>query len=162
MLTQQASMTRIELITEIAAPIELVFDLARDLDLHQKSTSQTKERIVAGRSTGLAEQGDEITFEATHFGVRQKLTSQIIEMSRPHRFVDQMTKGAFKSLHHIHEFRSTAAGTQMKDILTFEAPLGPLGILAEKLFLASYMRKFLAARNDFLKGEAESRAKSSS
>ncbi len=155
-------MTRIELTTEIAAPIELVFDLARDLDLHQKSTSQTKERIVAGKSTGLAELGDEITFEATHFGVRQKLTSKIIEMSRPNRFVDQMTKGAFKSLHHIHEFRSTPGGTEMKDVLTFEAPLGPLGILAEKLFLASYMKKFLAARNDFLKGEAESRATSAS
>ena len=155
-------MTRIELTTEIAAPIELVFDLARDLDLHQKSTSQTKERIVAGKSTGLAELGDEITFEATHFGVRQKLTSKIIEVSRPNRFVDQMTKGAFKSLHHIHEFSPTPGGTEMKDVLTFEAPLGPLGILAEKLFLASYMRKFLAARNDFLKSEAESRAKSAS
>lgn len=151
-------MTRIELATEIAAPIELVFDLARDLDLHQKSTSQTKERIVAGRSTGLAELGDEITFEATHFGVRQRLSSKIIELSRPHRFVDQMTKGAFKSLHHIHEFKSTNYGTEMTDILTFEAPLGPLGILAEKLFLASYMKRFLIARNEFLKRLAEEKA----
>lgn len=155
-------MTRIELTTEIAAPIELAFDLARDLDLHQRSTSQTKERIVAGRSTGLAELGDEITFEATHFGVRQRLSSKIIELRQPHRFVDQMTKGAFKSLYHLHEFRSTPRGIEMKDVLTFEAPLGPLGILAEKLFLANYMKRFLLARNNFLKSEAESRATSAS
>lgn len=148
-------MTRIEIITEISAPIELVFDLARDLDLHQKSTSKTKEKIVAGRSTGLVELGDEITFEATHFGVKQRLSSKIIEFEAPHKFVDQMTKGAFKSLKHLHEFSESSNGTVMRDVLIIEAPLGPLGLLAEKLFLAAYMRRFLQERNAFLKQFAE-------
>lgn len=154
---QSKLMTVIELSTYINAPIELVFDLARDLDLHQESTSRTREKIVAGRSTGLVQLDDEITFEAVHFGVRQRLTSKIIELKAPHRFVDRMTNGAFRSLEHIHEFESVKDGTIMRDKMTIAAPLGPLGVVAERLFLAAYMRRFLEERNTFLKRTAESR-----
>ncbi len=151
-------MITIQLETHIGAPQELVFDLARSLDLHTASTSQTKERIVGGRSSGLVELGDEVTFEAVHFGVRQRLTSKVIEMQAPHRFVDQMAKGAFKSLWHLHEFESVGDSTLMRDTLRIEAPFGPLGWIAERLFLRAYMTRFLKERNAFLKAKAESPA----
>lgn len=135
-----------------------MFDLARDLDLHQASTSKTKERIVGGRVSGLIELGEEVTFEAVHFGIRQMLSSKITEMHAPHRFVDQMTKGAFRSLWHLHEFVSVGDSTLMRDTLRIEAPFGPLGWIAERLFLRAYMTQFLMRRNAFLKSEAESRA----
>ena len=34
-------MTQIEIITEINAPHETVFDISRDIDIHQKSASPT-------------------------------------------------------------------------------------------------------------------------
>lgn len=43
----------------------------------------------------------------------------------------------------------------MTDELDFEAPLGPLGRLAEVLFLTRYMRRFLEARAAFIKARAE-------
>ncbi|UUZ92915.1 hypothetical protein LJK87_48025 [Paenibacillus sp. P25] len=41
----------------IRAPIEVCFDLARSIDIHAESTSQTRERAVGGRTSGLIELG---------------------------------------------------------------------------------------------------------
>jgi hypothetical protein len=35
--------------TEIKAPIEVCFDLARDIDLHCETAASTKERAIDGR-----------------------------------------------------------------------------------------------------------------
>ena len=43
----------IELRTAIAAPIGVVFDLARSIDLHAQSTVRSGEVAVAGCTTGL-------------------------------------------------------------------------------------------------------------
>ncbi len=142
--------------TIIGAPIERVFDLARDTRVHEQTTSWTKERVVACKRDGLLEQGDVVTFEATHFGIKQRLTSKIIRCEVPNIFVDQMQKGAFKSLSHEHRFEATSEGTVMTDVLILEAPLGLLGWIAERLFLAGYMKRFLERRNEFLKEIAES------
>lgn len=55
---------------QINAPINLCFDLARDVMIHTETTSKTKEKIVAVIQKGLMEQGDTVTWEAIHFGVK--------------------------------------------------------------------------------------------
>ena len=67
----------IELETVVAAPIERVFDLCRCIELHVRSTDATSEIPVAGVTSGLMGPDDEVTWEATHLGVRQRLTSRI-------------------------------------------------------------------------------------
>ena len=42
----------IDLVTDIDAPIQLVYDLARDLDLHARSMAHTGERAIGGRTSG--------------------------------------------------------------------------------------------------------------
>ena len=49
---------KIELLTEINAPIEKCFDLSRSIDLHLESTKQTGEEAIAGRTSGLIELGE--------------------------------------------------------------------------------------------------------
>ena len=44
------------------------------------------------------------------------------------------------------------------DVFDYDAPLGPLGWLAERLFLSRYMHKFLLVRLQELKVLAESSA----
>lgn len=146
----------IELETRIGAPVERVFDLARSIDAHTVSTGKTKERVVAGRMTGLIEAGETVTWEATHFGVRQRLTAKVTLMDKPCMFEDEMLQGAFAFLRHRHEFEDAGGGTLMKDILCFQAPLGLLGRLAEWMFLKRYMTHFLQDRNHVLKTLAES------
>jgi ligand-binding SRPBCC domain-containing protein len=150
-------MSRVELELFIAAPIEKVFDLARDVDAHVASTPGTDERVVGGKTSGLLELGDEVTWEARHFGVRQRLTSRIAAFERPTHFRDSMVKGAFKRFDHDHFFRAENGGTHCRDVFDFDAPLGPLGRIAEAVVLERYMRRFLEKRMQLLKEMAERR-----
>ncbi|MBD8019076.1 SRPBCC family protein [Kaistella pullorum] len=148
-------MTEIKLQTEISADIERCFDLARDVDAHKLSTSKTKEIAVAGRTSGLCEKGDKITWEAVHFGIKQRLSVEIVEMQRPIFFEDKMTKGAFKSMNHKHNFKEANGKTIMSDHFQYEVPFGLIGSFFDKLILRNYMIKFLKTRNQVLKSIAE-------
>jgi ligand-binding SRPBCC domain-containing protein len=142
--------------TPVAAPPSRCFDLARDVDLHQHSTAASHERAVAGVTSGRLKAGDEVTWEATHFGVRQRLTSRITAFDPPNRFVDEMVRGAFRRFRHEHQFLAAEGGTEMVDIFDYTSPLGPLGRLADGLFLRRYMTRLLRERNAYLKRAAES------
>jgi ligand-binding SRPBCC domain-containing protein len=139
----------------IRAPIEVCFDLARSIEIHMESTSQTKEKAVGGVTSGLIELGQSVTWEAVHFGIKQRLTATITEFNRPHYFVDEMVKGAFKRFRHTHEFSADVGGTRMLDVFDYTSPLGILGKSADWLFLEAYMRKLLTKRNLHIKEIAE-------
>lgn len=120
---------------------------------------RSRERIIQAPESGVLELGDEVTFEAIHFGIRQRLTSRIVEFDRPYSFTDQMQKGAFKSLRHRHEFKEEGAETRMTDTLELEAPLGPFGWIVERAFLGSYMKRLIEKRGLELKRLAETASK---
>jgi ligand-binding SRPBCC domain-containing protein len=150
-------MPRILLETHINAQVDVCFDIARSVDVHLASAGHTGERAVAGRTSGLMNLHDTVTWRARHLGVWQNLTSKISEMKAPEYFTDEMTKGAFKSFRHEHHFtKSDDGGTLMKDIFEFEAPYGVAGMVVNRLFLTAYMRRFLEERNRCIKEYAES------
>ena len=137
--------------TWIRASQQRCFDAARDLDLHRTSLAHTNETAVAGRTTGLIELGEEVTWRARHFGVMQHFTSKITAFDPPSYFQDSMKRGAFQSFVHDHFFTERDGGTDMKDILVFSAPLGILGRIAETLFLKRYLERLLAQRAEAIK-----------
>jgi len=149
-------MPTIRIATAIDAPPERCFDLARDVAAHVRSTSGTAERAVGGVTVGLLELGDEVTWEARHLGIRQRLTVRISRLERPRMFEDVMVRGAFASLRHVHEFVPRDGGTTMLDTFTFESPLGFIGAIVDRVYLAGYMRRFLVVRANALKRMAES------
>jgi ligand-binding SRPBCC domain-containing protein len=140
-------MLTLELTTQIAAPPQRVFDLSRSIDLHRLSQAGHAEEAVAGRTSGLIELGESVTWRARHLGVRQHLTSRITAFDPPHHFRDEMERGAFASLVHDHYFEARDGGTRMRDVLRFSAPLGPLGWVAERVLLGRYLRGLIEARN---------------
>jgi ligand-binding SRPBCC domain-containing protein len=142
--------------TRISAPIERVFDLARSIDAHIASTSQSGERAIAGRTSGLIQEGETVTWEATHFGFKQRLKVKVTKVERPFVFEDEMLSGAFASMHHNHRFKEQGGETEMTDRFEFRAPLGLLGRIAERTFLTVYMKSLLLKRNAELKEIAES------
>ncbi|TYS68121.1 SRPBCC family protein [Sutcliffiella horikoshii] len=139
----------------IKAPVEICFNLARNVDIHTQTTSKTKERAAAGVTEGLLEQGDTVTWEAIHLGIKQRLTAKVTLMEHPHKFVDVMVKGAFHSFTHTHHFLEADGGTLMIDQFQYQSPFGIIGIAADKLFLERYMRKFIVSRAAELKKIAE-------
>ena len=146
----------IKLSTEIHAPIARVFDLARSIDLHQRSMGHTSERAIAGRMSGLIELGETVTWEAVHFGVKQQLTSKITICEPPVHLQDVMVSGPFERFTHDHYLSETGSGTMMKDVFDYDSPFGFLGSIADWLFLESYMTRLLKTRNQVIKRAAES------
>ena len=148
-------MTVIRLTTLIKAPIEKCFDLSRSIDLHIESTKATNEKAIAGRTSGLIEQGEFVTWEATHFFIRQQLTTHIVEMRKPRYFKDVMTKGAFRSMEHEHLFESKENHTLMTDIFCYEVPYGLAGKIFDYFILKRYMMNLLLTRNEVIKKAAK-------
>lgn len=148
-------MSRIHLETSIAAPIERVFDVARDIDVHQRSVARTGERAIAGRVSGRIGLGETVTWEARHFGRKWSLTSRVSAFESPAMFVDEQVRGPFRSFRHEHRFQPVDGGTLMTDDWLHVAPLAALGRLADRLVLDRYMRGLLRTRNATVKREAE-------
>jgi len=149
-------MATIEITTIVDAPIGRVFDLARSIDLHTNSTSETGERAVAGVTSGLMGVGDQVTWRARHLGIWQCLTVRIEAFEPPTHFSDRMIRGVFRHMEHHHYFSQTSRGTVMRDVFEFHSPLGPLGRAVDALVLKRYLRAFLVERNRVIKATAES------
>lgn len=145
----------IELTTTINAPIARCFDLARSIDLHKLSTEGTHEEAIAGVTSGLIGLGQQVTWSAIHFGVRQRLTSKITGYHYPLYFRDEMLQGAFKKIEHDHIFRQAGDMTMMTDRLEFESPAGVIGRIFNRLVLTNYLRQVLVKRNIMIKRVAE-------
>ena len=146
----------IKIETKIEAPIGLIFDLARSIDLHKISTQQTNEQAIAGVTTGLIGMGEWVTWRAKHFVIYQRLTARITAFEKPVYFVDEMERGIFQYFKHEHIFKEIGEQTRMIDVFDYGSPLGILGKAANKLFLEQYMRKLLEKRNITIKAFAES------
>lgn len=92
--------------------------------------------------------GEQVTWRARHFGIWFTMTSQIVELDRPHRFVDRQVKGPFRSFVHEHTFAEVPGGSVMVDTITLAAPV--LGRPAEAVLLVPYLRRLIRTRNDYL------------
>ena len=142
--------------TRIAAPVERCFALSLSIDAHSASMSASRERAVGGVTSGEIGAGQTVTWQARHFGVPLRLTSRITAHSRPHRFVDEQIRGPFSRWWHEHRFEEVGGETLMTDRIEYDAPLGALGRLAERLILDRYMRRLIERRNLWLKQALES------
>ncbi|ADX74050.1 hypothetical protein Asphe3_29380 [Pseudarthrobacter phenanthrenivorans Sphe3] len=131
---------------------EQLFDLARSVDVHVDSQKGSGERVVAGVTSGLIGAGQEVSWQARHFGVPLTMTSRITHFDFPHSFTDEQVKGPFKSFRHVHEFEITAGGSVMTDRVEFSAPFGLLGRVVEKLVLRPYLQRLIRDRGRFLAG----------
>lgn len=149
-------MPLIRLETNMFSSIEICFDLSRSIDLHTISTAHTKEKAIAGITSGLIGLDQTVTWQAVHFWVRQKLTSRITAFERPIYFRDELVAGIFKSLKHDHFFESTGDYVVMRDNFYFESPCGIFGKMANMVILNTYLRNLLMRRNQIIKDFSES------
>ena len=148
-------MTTIHLTTKIKAPKQIVFDASRDIGIHQQSASPSKEKAIAGVTSGLINLNETVTWRGKHFGFYLTHKSRITAMSLYDSFVDEMEKGKFKSFKHEHLFKEENGVTIMKDHLQYETPFGIFGELFDILFLEKHMTQFLLERNKTLKEASE-------
>jgi len=111
---------------------------------------------IAGVTTGLISLDQEVTWQATHFGIRQKLTSKITACHRPFPFRDSQVRGAFRRFDHDHFFAEAPGATIMRNLFDYTALLAFLGKVADTLCLKAYLTSFLEWRKHLIKQAAES------
>lgn len=141
--------------TFINAPADVVFDLARDVEVHVASFPRSRERPVAGVTSGLLGPGDQVTWQATHFGLRWQMTSSITAFDRPRRLVDEQIRGPFATFYHEHLFVEHGDGVLMRDRVSFRVPGGPFGWIIERAGLGSYLKRLIRQRGRTIKRLAE-------
>ena len=140
----------------INAPIERCFDLSRSIDLHLQSAYRTREKAISGITSGLISLGEEVEWQARHFGFTFTMRVRITAF-KPHNFFrDQQVYGPFKKFVHDHEFFHEGESTLMNDAVEFESPLGFVGHVLNMFVIKRHLTNFLLARNALIKAAAES------
>jgi len=144
----------LRLVTDIAAPVEVCFNLSRSIDFHVESMAASRERAVSGVTSGLIGRNQEVTWEARHFGVRWRATSRITEFDPPDRFVDEMVGGPFAWFRHEHHFEAHDGTTRMTDTVEFRTRSGPMTPVTD-ILAGAYLQRLLSRRNEAIKKKAE-------
>lgn len=62
------------------------------------------------------------------------------------RFVDEQERGPYRVWRHLHEFVPVEGGTLVRDTVDYEVPLGPLGGLARRLYVARALEEIFDYR----------------
>jgi|ERR1700683_4548707 len=85
---------------------------------------------------------------------RRKWIARITEFEWNHHFADVQQKGPFKRWQHRHEFleddRNGFNGTLVRDVIEYEVGFGPLGALANSLFIRRRISQTFAHRQKTL------------
>jgi ligand-binding SRPBCC domain-containing protein len=152
-------MTTINLTTKIKAPIAIIFDLSRNIDVHKLSTAKSNESGIDGITSGLINKGETVTWRGKHFGFYLTHKSIISAMEIPSYFVDEMVEGKFKSFKHEHSFIDGNGFVMMIDKIQYQTPYGIFGKLFDVLILKKHLTNFISERNKVLKELAENHQK---
>nr|WP_315242425.1 SRPBCC family protein [uncultured Flavobacterium sp.] len=150
-------MTTIHLLTKINAPLKTVFNVSRNIDIHQQSAAPSKEKAIDGVTSGLINLNETVTWRGKHFGFYLTHKSRITAMNFYDYFVDEMEEGKFKTFKHEHFFEEKNGVTIMTDKLQYETPFGIIGKLFDTLLLKNHLIHFLLERNKTLKKIAENK-----
>jgi ligand-binding SRPBCC domain-containing protein len=91
-------------------------------------------------------QGRLIEYRISLGGLPMRWLTEIAEWSPNERFVDLQLRGPYRYWHHLHEFREVPGGTEMRDVVDYELPLGPLGSLAHLLLVKRMLARIFDYR----------------
>lgn len=145
----------LEITTQSALAPAVLMERSLNVDLHLSSMKESREEAVGGVTSGLIGLDEEVTWRARHFGVWWSMTSRVTELEPGRRFVDEQVRGPFRRFRHEHVFEPTKDGTLMIDRIDFDAPLGPIGDVAEKVLLRRHMRHLITSRNAHLEESSD-------
>jgi ligand-binding SRPBCC domain-containing protein len=133
----------------IDRPPAVVFGFRADLANHGRTApAGQKEEVVHGAEAPLGP-GARIGFRTRQgpFGLLvTTLETEVVEWDPPHGFVIRQVRGPFAAFHHAQSFPPFQQGTLLTDRIDYRVPLGPLGWLADRLWLGPLLDQTFAHR----------------
>lgn len=76
--------------------------------------------------------------------------TEITHISDKKYFIDEQRFGPYAMWHHEHHFEETEGGVLMTDKLTYAMPMGPLGTIANGLFVGKRVKEIFDYRYSIL------------
>lgn len=87
------------------------------------------------------------------FGLPITWLTEIVHVEKPFRFVDEQRTGPYRIWHHEHFFSELPeGGTEVRDLVTYAPPLGPLGILLNRFLIRPQLEKIFNYREAQMTG----------
>jgi ligand-binding SRPBCC domain-containing protein len=80
------------------------------------------------------------------FGISLFWRTEIVDVQKPYSFVDTQLKGPYRLWEHTHTFTEKENGVLMQDVVKYQLPLGPLGVLANALLVRKKLESLFAFR----------------
>lgn len=86
-------------------------------------------------------------------GIKLNWMTEITHVKELEYFVDEQRIGPYTMWHHQHKIESIEGGVLMTDIITYEPPLGVLGVLANSLFIKTRLDEIFDYRKIILENK---------
>lgn len=80
------------------------------------------------------------------FGIPMTWVTEITHVQEKSYFVDEQRVGPYRIWHHEHHFKAIEGGVEMTDLLSYQLPMGPLGLLANDLIVKQQVREIFSFR----------------
>lgn len=149
-------MVNIHITTFVQAPVQRVYDLARNISVLKSSLRDTPAEVNSGAGGHLFSPGDTLTFQSRNLGKTRTVTARITEMDGKSLFTEEQVKGDLKSFRHAHHFKETENGTIMIDLIECEGPRDFIGSLAGERALRRFIERIAGKRIAQIRQYAES------
>jgi ligand-binding SRPBCC domain-containing protein len=81
-------------------------------------------------------------------GIPMNWITEITQIRHHEFFIDDQRVGPYALWHHQHHFKEVDGGTEMTDILHYQVPLGPLGTIANWLFVERMVDQIFVHREE--------------
>ena len=151
-------MPTLEFVCDLEAPLERVWAFHNTIDTLFKLTPPDKHARLLDPPAPMRA-GVIYRIQVKQFGIVPITMHSIIrDYTPPTGFVDIQApgKGPFKAWQHQHRFEALSPDrTRLTDTVTYEMPLGPLGTLANALFVRHDIEKMFAYRHAVTRRELE-------
>lgn len=82
------------------------------------------------------------------FGIKTTWVTEITHIRDKAYFVDEQRVGPYALWHHQHFIEATAAGVLMKDIISYEPPMGFLGAIANSWMVRRKLKEIFDYRTE--------------
>ncbi|HAF28713.1 MAG TPA: hypothetical protein DCG75_06655 [Bacteroidales bacterium] len=136
-------------------PISLIeaWDFFSQPDNLGKITPQYMNFNILSRSdAGEMYPGMIITYRLSPlFNFTVKWATEITQIKEHRYFIDNQIQGPYKIWHHEHHFKKINNGTEMRDILFYDVPLGFIGQILHKIFIRKRVQEIFDFRETKIK-----------
>lgn len=130
----------------IDAPVEKVWEFHNQPDALNRLSPPGRKVGLISKNNKL-ENGALHVLRVTHFGMPLIWEARISDVNPPNGFTDTAEMAPFRVWVHKHEFIAQGDKTLLRDTLTYEHILGPLGRLMRMIYVDRAIKKLFAYRH---------------